>query len=105
MDADQVRFLSNVAVALVQISLGAALAWAIGTRVAYSWDDQKRRRESDLVALGDFYRAYGLFYTTWSLWHTYTNEDRKFRVTWPKEIQSQLLMKAEEAEAAFETSL
>jgi len=105
MSLDLVKFLSDAGVAVIQVVVGAVAAWVIGTRVAYAWDDHKRRRESDLAALTEFYRAYGRFYTTWSLWNTHKNAGGTYQVTWPEDTQSELLTRAEEAEAAFETTL
>jgi hypothetical protein len=57
--------------ALLAVVLASALAWLVGTQVAFRWDDVKRRRELDLAALNDFYKCYGAFVRTWRIWNTH----------------------------------
>ena len=85
----------------------AALAWLVGARVAYLWDDRKRRRESDLAALKDFYGAYGEFFTTWKLWDSHKQSQERGYVLAepPPDFQWRMLEQAEEAESEFEALL
>jgi hypothetical protein len=98
--------LSSLTADLVKIVVGAAvasgLAWLVGNRVGYRWDEIKRRRESDLAARDEFYRVYGKFFATWKLWNTH----KKYpSVGAPDGVQWKLLEQAEEAEAGFEALL
>jgi hypothetical protein len=90
-----------------KILFAAALAWLVGTRVAYLWDERKRRRESDLEALNGFYRAYGEFFTTWKLWDSHKQKrERKYVLADPPPgFQWKMLEQAEEAESEFEALL
>ncbi|MEU5952105.1 hypothetical protein [Streptomyces sp. NPDC047525] len=56
---------------LVTVAVSSLLAWLIGTQIAYRWDDVKRRRELDLVAVTEFYRCYGAFLRTWRMWNAH----------------------------------
>jgi hypothetical protein len=98
--------LSSLTADLVKIVVGAAvasgLAWLVGNRVAYRWDEIKRRRESDLAARDEFYRVYGKFFATWKLWSTHKEYASAGA---PDGIQWKLLEQAEEAEAGFEALL
>ncbi|TKK90424.1 hypothetical protein FDA94_05325 [Herbidospora galbida] len=51
-------------VALLTLCLG----WFVGNRLTARWDERKKRRELDLVALGVFYEIYGQFFAIWKLW-------------------------------------
>lgn len=90
-----------------KILFAAGLAWLVGARVAYIWDDRKRRRESDLAALNDFYRAYGEFFTTWKLWDSHKqSRERGYDLAKPQPgFQWKMLEQAEEAESVFEALL
>lgn len=61
----------EVIAAVVSVALTSLLAWFIGTRVSYGWDEVKRQRESDLAALQSFYRCYGAFFAAWKMWDVY----------------------------------
>jgi hypothetical protein len=84
------------------VLLASILAWAIGTRIAYRWEDIKRHRESDLAACKEFYRVYGEFFATWKLWETYL---RYPDISKPEDARWLLLGKASSAEAGFEALL
>ncbi len=67
-------------IALFTALVGSLLAWVVGTQVTYLWDDQKRRRESDLAALARFYELYGTFFSTWKLWSASKDPENSFKV-------------------------
>jgi len=94
---------SALTVALFTVLVGSILAWLIGTQVTYLWDDQKRRRESDLAAVATFYRLYGAFFATWKLWSAYKDSEGSIGV--PDNPRWLLLEKAEVAESGFEALL
>ncbi|MBG0562416.1 hypothetical protein [Actinoplanes aureus] len=98
----------NVLAAVVSVVTGSALAWFIGSRVTFGWDEVKRQRESDLAALRSFYDCYGKFFATWKAWNIYvrargTRPDGSFPVTDDKAWA--LLRDAEAAEGGFESIL
>src|SRR5713226_9202117 len=90
-------------IALSTVMIGSVLAWVVGTQVTYLWDDQKRRRESDLAALATFYRSYGDFFTTWKLWSAH--KDPKSTLGSADHLRWKLLERAELAESSFEALL
>ncbi len=90
-------------IALSTVMIGSVLAWVVGTQVTYLWDDQKRRRESDLAALATFYRSYGDFFATWKLWSAH--KDSKGTLRSADDLQWRLLERAELAESSFEALL
>jgi hypothetical protein len=99
MEADMIDSLFKAAFGAL---IASALAWIIGTRITYYWDDLKRRRESDLAARNEFYRVYGEFFAAWKLWDTH----KRFpSIDVPEQVQWDLLCQAEEAEAGFEALL
>ncbi|MGW0586376.1 hypothetical protein [Streptosporangium sp. NPDC002607] len=76
--AETVKTIPNLVVALLTLSLG----WFVGNRLTARWDERKKRRELDLLALGTFYEAYGQFCAIWKLWGGTPNslmEDDQFR--------------------------
>ena len=48
--------------------VASGLAWVVGSRLTYMWDERKRRRENDLAALASFHQVYGEWFATWKLW-------------------------------------
>lgn len=61
------------------------LGWFVGSRVTYSWNMRQRRREFQLSALEQFYKAYGEFFAVWKLWSSLLRssvrlEDRKWEL-------------------------
>jgi hypothetical protein len=96
---------SDLGADLLKVLFGAvvasALAWLVGTRIGYKWDEIKRRRESDRAALDEFYRVYGEFFSTWKLW----NAHRRSGVPAPHDARWALLERAEIAESGFESLL
>lgn len=99
----------EVIAALVSVVVTSLLAWLIGTRVSYGWDEVKRQRESDLAALQSFYECYGAFFAAWKMWavylrnHTFEGGHPKFpagdATAWG------ILKEAEDAEGGFEAIL
>ena len=61
---ESVKAVPNLVVALLTLSLG----WFVGNRLSARWDERKKRRDLDLVALGVFYDIYGQFFSIWKLW-------------------------------------
>lgn len=94
---------SGLLIALFTAVVGSLLAWVVGTQVTYLWDDQKRRRESDLAAVATFYRLYGEFFATWKLWSAY--KDKQGRLKPEADLRWTLLERAEVAESGFEALL
>jgi hypothetical protein len=96
-----------VVAAVVSVVLTATLAWFIGTRITYGWDEVKRQRESDLAALKSFYECYGKFFAAWKTWEVYVkasaSKNRAFPATDPTAWT--LLRDAEAAEGGFESIL
>lgn len=100
--------MDTIIAAIVTVVATSLLAWLIGTRVSYGWDEVKRRRESDLAALESFYRFYGAFFSAWKMWEIYLDnsavkESGKFPVD--DETAWNILREAENAEGGFETIL
>ena len=100
--------MDTIIAAIISVVATALLAWLIGTRVSYGWDEVKRRRESDLAALESFYRCYGAFFSAWKMWEVYLDnsaikESGKFPVK--DETAWNILREAENAEGGFETIL
>jgi hypothetical protein len=62
--AETIKAVPNLIVAVLTLSLG----WFVGNRLTARWDERKKRRELDLVALGVFYDIYGQFFAIWKLW-------------------------------------
>src|SRR5690348_1247361 len=101
--------MGEIVAAFISVVLTSLLAWFIGTRVSYGWDEVKRQRESDLAAVQSFYRCYGEFFSAWKMWavylrnHPLEGNDRKFPIddatAWG------ILKEAENAEGGFETIL
>ncbi len=95
--------------ALVSVVATSLLAWFIGTRVSYGWDEVKRQRESDLAALQSFYRCYGAFFSAWKMWavylrnHSFEESPPQFPVN--DATAWNILREAEDAEGGFETIL
>jgi hypothetical protein len=99
----------EVIAALVSVVVTSLLAWLIGTRVSYGWDEVKRQRESDLAALQSFYKCYGSFFAAWKMWavylrnHTFEGGHPQFpagdSTAWG------ILKEAEDAESGFEAIL
>jgi hypothetical protein len=83
--------------------VGSLLAWLIGMRVSYGWDERKRRRESDLAARAAFYENYGEFFATWKLWDAAKVHARTALP--PNTVCWDLLERASKAEAGFEALL
>jgi hypothetical protein len=99
----------EVIAALVSVALTSLLAWFIGTRVSYGWDEVKRQRESDLAALQSFYRCYGAFFAAWKMWDVYL-ESHTSKGAHPSFLADDstawgILKEAEDAESGFETIL
>ena len=88
-------------------SSGALLAWLIGTRVTFGWDEVERQRESDVAALQVFYQSYGKFFAAWKAWAVYVRnvppDGRGFPVSGPRAWE--ILKTAGEAESGFESIL
>jgi len=82
--------------------LASLLAWIVGTRVAYRWDDLRRRRESDLADRAEFYRLYGEFFAVWKLWDTHVTRPS---LEVPSGVQWELLTRGGHVEGGFEALL
>lgn len=94
--AETVKAIPNLVVALLTLSLG----WFVGNRLTAHWDERKKSREMDLLALGVFYEIYGRFFAIWKLWSgvfTSLPPDEEFR--------RGLLERAAEAEGRLESLL
>lgn len=61
---ESIKALPSLGVALVTLTLG----WLVGNRLTARWDERKKHRELDLLALGVFYDIYGQFFAIWKLW-------------------------------------
>ncbi|MEU7004492.1 hypothetical protein [Nonomuraea sp. NPDC046570] len=61
---EAIKALPSLGIALVTLTLG----WLVGNRLTARWDERKKRRELDLLALGVFYDIYGQFFAIWKLW-------------------------------------
>jgi hypothetical protein len=96
-----------VIVALVSVLSTALLAWLIGTRVTYGWDEVKRQRESDMDSLKLFYQCYGKFFGAWKAWQGYTRNTPSGTSGFPASDPKvwEILRAAGEAESGFETIL
>lgn len=80
------------------------LSWLLGTAigggaVTYFWSNLKKRRETEISALNDFYQVYGEFFTVWKLWN---NQFRHHAIEAPEGEQYTLLVRATEMEARTE---
>jgi hypothetical protein len=93
----------DLVVALATAGVGALLAYGVGMRIAYAWDDRRRRREADLAALATFYATYGAFFSTWKLWAAHKRFGAS--VAAPTDVQWKLLERVESAESDFEALL
>ncbi|GAA0379452.1 hypothetical protein GCM10009530_32600 [Microbispora corallina] len=61
---ESVKAVPNLVVALITLVLG----WLVSNRLTARWDERKKRRELDLLALGVFYEVYGEFFAIWKTW-------------------------------------
>jgi hypothetical protein len=100
--------MDTIIAAIITVVTTTLLAWLIGTRISYGWDEVKRRRESDLAALESFYRCYGAFFSAWKMWEVYLRnstikESGRFPID--DETAWSILREAENAEGGFETIL
>jgi len=83
---------------LVGAIVASGLAWFVGNRIGYRWDEIRRRRESDLAARDQFCKVYGEFFAIWKLWDAH----KRYGVGAAAHTQWILLERAEGAEGAFE---
>ena len=100
--------MTAVIAAVVSVLTASTLAWFVGTRSSYGWDEVKRQRESDLAALKLFYDCYGKFFAAWKMWDVYVRTSGSERRTaFPVEDDTawSLLRDAEAAEGGFESIL
>jgi hypothetical protein len=98
----------TILAAVITVISTTLLAWLIGTRVSYGWDEVKRRRECDLAALNSFYRCYGTYFSAWKMWEIYlansaVKEGERFPVN--DEMAWNILREAENAAIGFEAIL
>ena len=93
----------DVVKSLIVVAFTSGLAWIVGSRITFTWDDLRRSREADLEARSEFYRVYGEFFSTWKLWNTYSGTS--YTVATPEHAHWELLCRAEDAEAGFESLL
>ena len=94
--AEMIKAVPNLVVALLTLSLG----WFVSNRITARWDERKKRRELDLIALGAFYEIYGQFFAIWKLWSGARKglpEDDQFR--------REVLERSAEAEGRLESLL
>src|SRR4051812_4936981 len=89
-----------MATALLTVALTSVLAWLIGTRITYRWDEVKRRRELDLAAVASFYRYYGAFLKVWRIWNSHKIGSAFCPA--PADVQWQCLQSASEVEGDLE---
>jgi hypothetical protein len=54
---------------VVASAAGLLATWFVGQRIATAWQIRQKRRELQLDAVGEFYRAYGEFYEIWKVWN------------------------------------
>jgi len=95
------RFIELAAGPATGAALAAILAWVVGQRISARWSVWQKRRESSLVAVSEFGRLYGEFFSIWKLWNYSLHDD----VETPKDVQWHLLERAASAEAAVESLL
>lgn len=93
---EMLKAVPSLVVALVTLSLG----WLVGHRLTARWDERKKRRELDLLALGAFYDAYGQFCSIWKSWDGVSASLRE-----DDQFQSEMLSRAAEAEGKVESLL
>ncbi|WP_169983779.1 hypothetical protein [Microbispora sp. H10836] len=94
--AESVKAVPNLVVALLTLALG----WLVGNRLTARWDERKKRRELDLLALGVFYEIYGEFFAVWKLWN-----NAPMRVRDDDGFHRTLLDRAAETEGKLESLL
>src|SRR5215472_7594815 len=101
--------MGEIVAALVSVVLASLLAWFVGTRVSYGWDEVKRQREYDLAAVQSFYRCYGAFFSAWKMWAVYLRnqplEGNRGKFPGNDATAWNILKEAENAESGFETIL
>jgi hypothetical protein len=91
-----------LAVALVTLILG----WRFGNRITDHWDEVKKRRELDMIAVTKFYQLYGEHFAIWKIWETVKRGERKDYYTRPDENMAwSLLERASAVEGGFESLL
>ncbi|MFJ2033565.1 hypothetical protein [Streptosporangium sp. NPDC087985] len=93
---EAVKAIPNLVVALLTLSLG----WFVGNRLTARWDERKKRRELDLVALSVFYEIYGQFFAIWKLW-----SGARKGLPENDEFRREVLGRAAEAEGRLESLL
>src|SRR4051812_46069201 len=96
MWTEVLKAVPNLVVALITLSLG----WLVGLRLTARWDERKKRRELELLALGAFYEAYGQFCAIWKSWDGAPDSLRQ-----DDPFQSEMLRQAAEAEGKVESLL
>ncbi|MEU6711041.1 hypothetical protein ABZ897_06130 [Nonomuraea sp. NPDC046802] len=96
MWTEMLKAVPNLVVALITLSLG----WLVGLRLTARWDERKKRRELDLLALGAFYEAYGQFCAIWKSWDGAPDSLRQ-----DDPFQTEMLRRAVEAEGKVESLL
>ncbi|MBB6345522.1 hypothetical protein FHU36_002031 [Nonomuraea muscovyensis] len=96
MWTEMLKAVPNLVVALITLSLG----WLVGLRLTARWDERKKRRELDLLALGAFYEAYGQFCAIWKSWDGAPDSLRQ-----DDPFQTEMLRRAAEAEGKVESLL
>ncbi|GAA4574689.1 hypothetical protein [Planotetraspora kaengkrachanensis] len=93
---ETIKSVPNLVVAVLTLSLG----WLVGNRLTARWDERKKRRELDLVALGVFYDIYGQFFAVWKLWSNAPADMRN-----QDDFRRSLLDRAAEIEGKLESLL
>ncbi len=74
--------------------------WLFGQRLSYQWNVRQKRREFQLMALQQFYVAYGEFFAVWKLWNRLEAGSAAF-----DERRWELHKRAAAAEAIVESTL
>jgi hypothetical protein len=54
---------------VVASAAGVLATWFVGQRIVTAWQIRQKRRELQLDAVAEFYRAYGEFYEIWKVWN------------------------------------
>jgi len=95
-DAELLKAVTNLAVALVTIGAG----WIVGQRISYKWNLRQKRKELTLTTINQFQAAYGEFFAVWKLWDKLEpNEDDYAVRRWD------LLQRSAKVEAMIESTL
>jgi hypothetical protein len=97
--------LLKAGLALVVAAVSLCIANTFGQRLSRRWDEARRQRELDLVALSSFYRLYGEFFAIWKEWSVARPRAGEHRIRPKEDVAWSLLQRACEVEGGFEAIL